>query len=473
MESAHPKISVCIPTHNHGRFLTAAIESVLSQTCQDFEAVVCDDASTDGTPDVMRQVRDPRVRYFRNTRRCGVSGNRNHCLTAARGRYIAWLDADDLYMPEMLERQSAFLDNHPSVGMVHGWFHVMDVDGRRMKDWPAVFPVDVVENGCDALAELVLSNYVNNDTVMVRRQCYCELGGYAHAIRGSGEDWEMWLRIALHWDLGYTAHPLACYRQHPASTSHAARVRGKQFYYDRAVVRQVERRLLNRADDPARLKRRAKAALAIKGLTLAGDLLTERRHFAAAKAALHAMRLAGSAVSAREKLQVLRAIAGRCEYACHCRITAMCYRLAVQLADSRFGRNLLRSERATASWEQTLGRIAMTVQRLVPERSTIAAVDKWDPTLLHLSGRKGFHFPDRRLMPEGYPRTGAAAIEHLERLRNRKTRYLVVPSAAFWWLDYYTDFRRHLDDHYHQVWKDEDCILYDLSLRGASMLQAT
>src|SRR5262245_47649967 len=92
-----PRISVCIPTYNTARYLPEAIESVLAQTYDDFELVICDNASTDATPQLCRRYDDPRVRYVRFDELVNQGNNWNRCLRLARGDYIALLHADDRY----------------------------------------------------------------------------------------------------------------------------------------------------------------------------------------------------------------------------------------------------------------------------------------------------------------------------------------------------------------------------------------
>src|SRR5262249_40196278 len=163
-----------------------------------------DDSSTDETEKLVAAIEDPRIRYFRQPRNVGIPRNRNSCLEVARGRYIAWLDSDDIYYPEMLALQSAVLDRHLNVGMAHGAYHIIEGEGRRMSDWPLPFSHDTIQSGAEVLRELTLHNYVTTPTVMVRRSCQDQVGLFANDLP-LGEDWEMWLRIALHADIAYTS----------------------------------------------------------------------------------------------------------------------------------------------------------------------------------------------------------------------------------------------------------------------------
>src|SRR5436309_15105082 len=116
-----PKISVCIDSFNYGRFLSEAIESVLNQTCEDFELIISDDCSTDGSFEFAERYadQDSRVAVFRNTRNLGMVKNRNACLAQAGGEYVKWLHADDfLSSPQALGTMSAALDRNPAVSLV-------------------------------------------------------------------------------------------------------------------------------------------------------------------------------------------------------------------------------------------------------------------------------------------------------------------------------------------------------------------
>lgn len=110
-----PRVSVLIPCYNAGQYLAAALDSVLAQTYQDFEIIVVDDGSEDDSAAVV--ARYLQVRYFRNTH-SGISVTRNLAVSKARGALIAFLDADDLWMPEKLEKQVAYLDDHPDCQLV-------------------------------------------------------------------------------------------------------------------------------------------------------------------------------------------------------------------------------------------------------------------------------------------------------------------------------------------------------------------
>jgi glycosyltransferase involved in cell wall biosynthesis len=458
-----PTVSVCVPAYNQARFLGEALRSVLAQTLQDFEVIVGDDASTDETPEVVTGVRDERVRCVRQTRNVGVAENRNCCLALARGRYIAWLDSDDVYHPRMLETQCGVLDRLPRVGLVHGAFSVIAEDGRRLPDWPMPFHEDRVEEGKTAFRNLIFANYITTATVVVRRECHDRVGPFATDLGGSSTDWEMWLRIALHADLAYTSHPAASYRQHPGSISSAATRSGERLRADVRAVSRIFRGYGSEISDCAELRKRSRAALAVKALMHAGDAFCRGRRTAALSATGLALRLYPPLRRSKHAGQLLVGIACGDEYAHYTHSRALLGMLHDRLAGTLFAARISKIVAPNPDWEGVLLRIAETIREVVPGDALVVVVDKNDPTILHHSRRKGFHFPDLCILPGGYPADSKVAIDHLEQLKARGAGYLVFPCSAFWWLEHYEAFREGLEGTGHRVWKDDRCVIYRLT----------
>lgn len=456
-----PKVSVCIATYNQGRYLHKTLQSVLAQTMADFEIIVSDDGSTDYTPIVAAQIQDDRLRYVRHEQNVGIAENRNRCLALARGQYIAWLDSDDVYEPTMLAVQSAVLDQHPQVGLVHGAFTVIDSYDRRLADWPLPFAQDVIEPGATAFQELVLSNYITAPTVLVRRTCHEQVGPYDPTIGRTSTDWEMWLRIALRADLAYTATPLARYRQHTQSTTMSNRP-SERLRCDSRVIAQIFRRQRALIADAPTLQRRAAAALASKALINVGDALSLDQLSVALAATRQALRLYPALWRNRHSWLLFGGIFSGNEFALYRHRKALLGVLYTQLAGSRYGERIRKQAVSNPAWEETLQTIARTIQQVTPPSARLLIVDKYDPTLFHLSKRRGWHFPDRQLLPTGYPRDSAAAIQHLSQLKVNGAAYLVFPSAAFWWLDFYSELRQHLVERYKCIWDDQNCVIYQL-----------
>lgn len=451
-----PLVSVCVPTRNQAAYLGGALVSALAQEIE-LEVLVHDDASSDGTETVVRQIADPRVRYLRNHRALGIARNRNGCLAHARGLYVAWLDSDDEYLPGMLAQQVAALEENPGSSLAHGGFHVIGAGGDRLPDWPAPFDRDTVEPAHDAFPNLIASNEITTSTVVVRRACHQAQGGFRPGVGASSSDWDAWLRIARQDGVVYTADPVARYRQHPESISAATSASGERLRCDVAVVR----RILGRHAHRLPLTRVAHAALAAKALAHAGDLFTRGHRCGSARAVVLAVRLA-PAVLGQLAPRLLLATQRGDGYACYRTTKAMLGLLADRLEGTRFGIKVRASAASDPEWESALERIAQVARQVLPPEASVAAIAKWDPTLLRLIGREGRNFPDRRLMPGGYPRDGAAAVEHLEQLRREGVSHLVVPGAYSWWLDHYSQLAEHLDDRYHLEADSADCVVFDL-----------
>ncbi len=137
--------------------------------------------------------------------------------------------------------------------------------------------------------------------------------------------------------------------------------------------------------------------------------------------------------------------------------------LITNIDGTRYGDRVRKVAHANVECDRILRAIAETVRWQVPKGNRIAVIDKYDPTILRLSRRRGWHFPDRHLLPDGYPRDSDAVVAHLEQLRRWGARFLVVPSSAFWWLDHYCGFAKHLSTRYSRVWNDQHCVIYLLA----------
>ncbi len=453
-------VSVCIPTRNQAPFLRAAIESALAQDLPGLEVLVHDDASTDTTPQVLAAVRDPRLRVVRHDRPLGVAANRNACLSDARGRYIAWLDSDDTYLPGSLAPRVELLEAHPHVGLVHAGFHVMDETGRALRDWPAPADVDTIQPGPVAFRELITSNLITTSTVVVRRSAHQRSGGFSTRLGPSSSDWHMWLRIALRADVAYLTAPVARYRQHAGTISRAT-AEGARLRCDRRVVESVLRTERGRINDRSQTRAAAHAALAAKALVHAGDRQTAGQRRQAMRAALVAGQLAPGAVR-RQAFGLLVAIARGDDYGCYTSTREGLAALADLVGPTPYGERLRRSTAPDPVYEASLQRTAHHLRAATSADACVASVTKWDPTLLRLAGRRGLQFPDRRLLPDGYPRDDRTAVEHLELIRAAGATHLVFTWATAWWLVHYPQFGDHLAGSYRLVRHDDDCLIYEL-----------
>lgn len=203
-----PKVTVIIPTYNRAHYLGDAIQSVCEQTFNDFELIVVDDGSTDGTLDLLHSIHDLRLRVLQQEHR-GISAAMNAGLRAAHGLYIARLDSDDVWFPDMLAGQVAVLDAHPEVGLVYAKGQAMDAAGTPLPmtiGMPERYPGD-------SFRSMIRENCTCNITVVVRRACFDRVGWYDETLQMS-EDWDIWLRVARHYQFAYVDRIVARFRWH-------------------------------------------------------------------------------------------------------------------------------------------------------------------------------------------------------------------------------------------------------------------
>lgn len=457
-----PLVSVVVPARDAERFLAEALESVLAQPVA-LELLVCDDGSADGTVRVAEAfaASDSRVRVLRHRRARGVVAARNLLVGAARGRYVAFLDADDAYLPGGLAAQVALLERRADVALVHGGAEIIEEGGRELPPWRRPFSEDVVEDGGSAFGELLLCNEMVNSTVVARRSALDAAGGFVR-VGPSSSDWDMWLRLALHGAVAYRAAPVARYRQHAASISHTAVASGARLRCDAHVVRRALRLSPRIARQDPQWSRRARSALAAKALLAAGDFQTRGERRAALRALALAARMRPDLVRAG-LVTLARAVVAGDDYGTYVAGNALLDRLAGALVGTRYGGLLAARASKDPDWEATLRRIARTVQAVTPEDAVLGTVTKWDPTLLRLSGRRGRNFP-----AQVYPPDSAAAVAHLEQQRAAGLSHLVLPSASFWWLDHYAGLADRLHAAGPPVHADDACVVFDLRTRRAA-----
>jgi glycosyltransferase involved in cell wall biosynthesis len=209
-----PAVTVIIPTFNRATLLPKAVESVLKQTYQDFEILLIDDASSDATPTVCRGFSDPRVRYIRHRENRGIAGARNTGVSNARGRFIAFLDDDDEWLPQKLSRQVEVLENSSrSIGAVYTAFEMVDKETGRGRG-----EIRPAKSG-HILHELCMRNWIGTaSTVCLKRECFDEAGPFDEKVT-FGEEYDMWIRIAHRYDFKYIDEILVKYGVHPLRLS--------------------------------------------------------------------------------------------------------------------------------------------------------------------------------------------------------------------------------------------------------------
>ncbi|MEQ1654301.1 MAG: glycosyltransferase [Nitrospira sp.] len=204
-----PRVSVVIPTFNCAAFLGRALGSALEQTYKDFEVIVVDDGSTDGTKEVVGRFEGQVAYYYQQNQ--GLSAARNVTLSKANGELFAYLDADDMWSPQKLEKQVAFLDAHPECGFVHSDVAVMDDDDRFLyRSFNRETGREVPQGAC--VKDLLRRCHVQILSVLERRECTANVGGFDERLLVA-QDYFRWIMIASYgWQVGYVEESLAMYR---------------------------------------------------------------------------------------------------------------------------------------------------------------------------------------------------------------------------------------------------------------------
>jgi glycosyltransferase involved in cell wall biosynthesis len=209
----NPRVTVLLPAYNAAATLRATIDSILAQTFPDFELLILDDASTDATPDILHEIRDPRLRLHRNPANLELTRTLNVGLSLSRGTYIARIDADDLCLPERVARQVAFLDAHPHIAVV-GTFVDTFSDNNPAAVWR--YPTEPPA----VAAALLFRNPLAHPAVMLRRAALEQHHlRYDDSIR-RGQDYDLWCRCHLaRLSLANIPEVLLRYRVHEAQAT--------------------------------------------------------------------------------------------------------------------------------------------------------------------------------------------------------------------------------------------------------------
>ncbi|MBN1269861.1 MAG: glycosyltransferase [Kiritimatiellae bacterium] len=223
-----PTVSVIVGVYNREKYVREAVDSVLAQSFGDFELIVVDDASTDGTDEALQSYGD-RVRLIRRDRNSGLpSVPRNEGMAIARGRYFAFLDSDDFWYPEKLREQVGFLEAQADVPFCHALCHIVDEASRvlyvrREGEMPV---------GEDVFHHLLRDCFITTSAVMIRAGLYRRIGGFNEDPRlQRGEDREFFLRAAGAGSIGFVPKVLAAHRRFGENIS------GERYDFQKSILR--------------------------------------------------------------------------------------------------------------------------------------------------------------------------------------------------------------------------------------------
>lgn len=228
--NAPPLVTVLLPVYNAAPFLQAALDSIFNQTFGNFEVLAIDDASTDGSAEILSSCTDPRLRRITHLHNQGLIASLNEGLDAAQGTFIARMDADDRMLPLRLERQVAFLNDNPEVALVAAFVETINSEGCTDGAWD----LDrATPDEAHVAAMLPRTNCLAHPTVMLRRGA---MGNLRYDPRQHGaEDWDLWLRMRSRGlRLAKLPEVLLQYRQHGTSIMDAQK---RRIPYERRLLR--------------------------------------------------------------------------------------------------------------------------------------------------------------------------------------------------------------------------------------------
>ncbi len=227
-----PKLSVIIPTYNRSGLLRQAIESAFSAG-SDVEVIVVDDASTDETPTVCQSW--PEIHYVQMARNIGQAAARNIGIREATTEYIAFLDDDDLRLPNSFELQIQLLEETPEAALAYGPIYLKNAETEEItKEY---YPSHLMSG--DVFEKLLIGNFFYTPSVVVRRSMLQEVGGFDDRFL-TVEDWDLWIRLAEKYSVVAVEKPVAIYRQANPSSGQAS---SRAEEMSRVALRMQERAL--------------------------------------------------------------------------------------------------------------------------------------------------------------------------------------------------------------------------------------
>ncbi|MDN4495103.1 glycosyltransferase family 2 protein [Ureibacillus aquaedulcis] len=200
-----PFVSVIIPTYNRANQVLEAIQSVLNQTYQDFEILVIDDNSSDNTSQIINDLKDPRIYYYKLSKNQGAPTARNIGIKKSKGDLIAFLDSDDQWVFNKLEKQIEIINNDNNIGLVYTGIKVINNQYEKV--------IKPCKRG-DLSESLLKENYVGStSSILVKKDLMIEAGGFDLTFK-SCQDWDLFIKLSQKTEIDFVEQPLVLYFEH-------------------------------------------------------------------------------------------------------------------------------------------------------------------------------------------------------------------------------------------------------------------
>ena len=210
------RISAVIPAYNAEKYIARSIDSVLNQTCPVDEIIVVDDGSTDNTADMVKHYGD-KIRYIYQDNQ-GISGARNTGIKNTQGDYVAFLDSDDYWCPDKLERQMSLAEEHPEYGLLASRCDkIQCAENIKKPNRPLSYQSRRGKSGW-VLNDLFQANFIRTSSVIIRRDCFDKVGLFDEKQK-QAQDYDLWLRMAAEYQVGFINEFLTVYVDNPKGIS--------------------------------------------------------------------------------------------------------------------------------------------------------------------------------------------------------------------------------------------------------------
>jgi len=214
------KVSIVVPVYNCSDYLQRTMDSLAAQTFQDFEIILIEDGSYDSSKSLVQVYSQiPNIKVIWHEKNQGLANSLNDGLVMAVGEYCAIMHSDDLSLPERIEKGVLYLDSHPNVALVGAWCQNIDIGDKPMRDGWWLRQVKRIPDDPKIIRDKLLEmNCLIHTSVMFRKEMLTKTGYYSQSAVPS-EDYDLWLRVAEHYDIGIIPQVLVQYRHHPTQIS--------------------------------------------------------------------------------------------------------------------------------------------------------------------------------------------------------------------------------------------------------------
>ncbi|MCL4338850.1 glycosyltransferase [Patescibacteria group bacterium] len=208
----NPLVTVFMPVYNGQRYIRESVESILTQTFKDFELLIVDDASTDKSVRIIESFNDTRIRLVKNKKHLGLAKIRQKGVDLAKGKYIAFLDCDDIALPQRLSKHVSYLDSHKEVYVAGSWVEIIDEQGKKTGQvWRHAESPELIK------AILLFRNCISQSSVLLRKECFN--AEHYRADNWPAPDYDLWIRLAGKFKMINIPAVLTYYRKHPQNMS--------------------------------------------------------------------------------------------------------------------------------------------------------------------------------------------------------------------------------------------------------------